>query len=90
MPSRSPKDEEEAEETRTEQPASEQDSAEDTEEEQLVLEEEDTSQAHRSRIVILGERDIPFEEERPPNLLPNFQVKVHRVSRPEKPREVGL
>ncbi len=102
MSSRPPNDEDETEETpqapeptssspdaRTEQPEPEQDTSEDAVEEQPVLEEEDTTQIHHSRIVILGERDIPFEEERPPNFLPNFQVKVHRVSRPEKPREVG-
>ena len=37
------------------------------------------------RIVILEERDIPFEEERPPNFSPHFDVKVHRVRKhPDK------
>jgi hypothetical protein len=39
-------------------------------------------------IVILAERDIPFEEERPPNFSPHFQVRVHRTRRREKPPEV--
>jgi hypothetical protein len=39
-------------------------------------------------IAILAEREIPFEEERPPNFSPHFQIRVHRVRRPEKPREV--
>jgi len=39
-------------------------------------------------IVILGEREIPFEEERPPNFSPHFQIRVHRARRTEKPREV--
>ncbi len=32
-----------------------------------------------NRIVVLNERDIPFEEERPPNFSPHFAIKVHRV-----------
>jgi hypothetical protein len=32
-----------------------------------------------NRIVILQERDIPFEEERPPNFSPHYSVTVHRV-----------
>ncbi len=39
-------------------------------------------------IIILEERDIPFEEERPPNFTPHFHVKVNRVHRHEKPRVV--
>lgn len=39
-------------------------------------------------IVILAEREIPFEEERPPNFSPHFQIRVHRVRRREEPREV--
>jgi hypothetical protein len=35
----------------------------------------------KNRIVILGERDIPFQEERPPNQSPNYEVKVHRARR---------
>ena len=38
-----------------------------------------------NRIVILEERDIPFEDERPPNFSPHFDVKVHRVRKdPDK------
>ncbi|MFX0168361.1 MAG: hypothetical protein ACFE89_03290 [Candidatus Hodarchaeota archaeon] len=33
----------------------------------------------QDRIVILGERDVPFQEQRPPNLSPNFEVNIHRV-----------
>ncbi|MFW9831919.1 MAG: hypothetical protein ACFFD8_09090 [Candidatus Thorarchaeota archaeon] len=33
----------------------------------------------KNRIVILEERDIPFEEERPPNFSPHFSVKIHRI-----------
>lgn len=87
MSSRPPKDEDEPEEP-PQEPKPEGSSA-DPRTEEPMLGEEDGTQVHRSRIVILGERDIPFEEERPPNHLPNFQVKIHRVSRPEKPREVG-
>jgi hypothetical protein len=32
-----------------------------------------------NRIVVLDERDIPFDEERPPNFSPHYAVKVHRV-----------
>lgn len=32
-----------------------------------------------NRIVILQERDIPFEEERPPNFSPHYSVTVHHV-----------
>ena len=35
----------------------------------------------KNRIKILAERVIPFQEERPPNFSPNFEVKVHRVHR---------
>ena len=42
----------------------------------------------KNRIVILEERDIPFREERPPNLSPNFEVKVHR-SRQQKSSEAN-
>lgn len=45
------------------------------EKEETEKDEEPTS----NRIVVLNERDIPFEEERPPNLSPHFAVKVHRV-----------
>jgi len=38
--------------------------------------------------VILEERDVPFVEEKPPNLSPYFHVRIHRVRRPEPPREV--
>ena len=36
------------------------------------------------RIVILQERDIPFEEERPPNYSLHFEVKVHRIRKPSE------
>jgi hypothetical protein len=42
------------------------------------------------RIVILEERDIPFEEERPPNFSPHFEIKIHRAHRrydQEEPEE---
>ncbi|MDO8125497.1 MAG: hypothetical protein Q6364_14110 [Candidatus Hermodarchaeota archaeon] len=45
------------------------------EKEESEKDEEPTS----NRIVVLNERDIPFEEERPPNFSPHFAVKVHRV-----------
>lgn len=35
----------------------------------------------KNRIMIIEERDIPFLEERPPNLSPNYEVKVHRTQR---------
>jgi hypothetical protein len=38
-------------------------------------------------IAILREREIPFEEERPPNFSPHFEVRVYRVRRGEKPQE---
>lgn len=38
-------------------------------------------------IAILRERQIPFEEERPPNFSPHFEIRVHRVRRREKPQE---
>jgi hypothetical protein len=38
-------------------------------------------------IAILAEREIPFEEERPPNFSPHFQIRVHRVRRREQPEE---
>ncbi len=87
MSSRSPDDEDETEET-PQEPTPPRSSPDAGTEQPMV--KEDSTQSYRSRIVIIGERDIPFEEEKPPNFLPNFQVKVHRVSRPEKPREVGM
>jgi len=38
-------------------------------------------------IAILREREIPFEEERPPNFSPHFQIRVHRVRQRDKPQE---
>jgi hypothetical protein len=35
-------------------------------------------------IVILGERDIPFLEERPPNFSPHFSVTVHAIRKASK------
>jgi hypothetical protein len=90
MSSRLPKDEDEPEEKPREthpQGSSTDSETEPPEDEPDAAEAE--TEVQRSRIIILGERDIPFEEERPPNLLPNFQVKVHRIGKPEKPREVG-
>ena len=40
-----------------------------------------------NRIVVLNERDIPFEEERPPNFSPHFAVKVHRVRKDTRSEE---
>lgn len=40
-----------------------------------------------NRIIILEERDIPFEEERPPNFSPHFAIKVHRVHKKERSKE---
>jgi len=48
-------------------------------------EEEDQEETEKdegptsNRIIVLNERDIPFEEERPPNFSPHYAVKVHRV-----------
>ena len=42
-----------------------------------IIPEEET----KNRIKILAERDIPFQEERPPNLSPNYEVKIYRVRR---------
>lgn len=42
------------------------------------------SSTKEKRIVILQERDIPFEEERPPNFSPHFDVKVHRIRKPSE------
>ena len=51
--------------------------------EETEEEEEPTS----NRIVVLNERDIPFEEERPPNFSPHFAVKVHRVRKDTRSEE---
>jgi hypothetical protein len=51
--------------------------------EETEKEEEPTS----NRIVVLNERDIPFEEERPPNFSPHFAVKVHRVRKDTRSEE---
>jgi hypothetical protein len=53
------------------------------EKEETEKEEEPTS----NRIVVLNERDIPFEEERPPNFSPHFAVKVHRVRKDTRSEE---
>jgi hypothetical protein len=45
---------------------------------------ETESSTKEKRIVILQERDIPFEEERPPNFSPHFDVKVHRIRKPSE------
>jgi hypothetical protein len=45
---------------------------------------ETESSTKEKRIVILQERDIPFEEERPPNFSPHFEVKVHRIRKPSE------
>ena len=58
----------------SEPPLDENDAPEEETSEPMKPEEES-----KNRIVILGERDIPFQEERPPNLSPNYEVKVHRA-----------
>jgi hypothetical protein len=35
----------------------------------------------KNRIVILEERDVPFQEERPPNFSPHFEVRVYKIRR---------
>jgi hypothetical protein len=40
-----------------------------------------------NRIIVLDERDIPFEEERPPNFSPHYAVKVHRVRKDTRSEE---
>jgi hypothetical protein len=57
-------------------------------EEQPKAQEEGEEDKPARPIIILEERDIPFEEERPPNFSPHFRVKVKRVRRHEKPRVV--
>ena len=46
-----------------------------------------TEPEKENRIVILRERDIPFEEERPPNFSPHFSIKVHRVRKSTEPED---
>lgn len=41
-------------------------------------------QSKKNRIIILQERDIPFEEERPPNFSPHFAIKVHHIRKSSK------
>lgn len=53
------------------------------EKEEMKKDEEPSS----NRIVVLNERDIPFEEERPPNFSPHFAVKVHRVRKDTRSEE---
>ena len=50
-----------------------------SEEEEDQEETEKDEGSTSNRIVVLNERDIPFEEERPPNFSPHYAVKVHRV-----------
>ena len=50
-----------------------------SEREEKKEETEEEEEPISNRIVVLNERDIPFEEERPPNLSPHYSVKVHRV-----------
>jgi hypothetical protein len=58
-------------------PQDERDASEEDEPSESVMSEQESN----NRIVILGEREIPFEEERPPNLSPNYEVKVHLARR---------
>ncbi|MFX1509962.1 MAG: hypothetical protein ACFFBR_06620 [Promethearchaeota archaeon] len=44
-------------------------------------------QPKKNRIIILQEREIPFEEERPPNYSPHFSIKVHRIQKPANQEE---
>ncbi|MFX1564364.1 MAG: hypothetical protein ACFFCH_00070 [Promethearchaeota archaeon] len=44
-------------------------------------------QSKKNRIKILQERDIPFEEERPPNFSPHFAIKVQRIRKPSEKEE---
>ncbi len=53
------------------------------EKEEMEKDEEPSS----NRIVVLNERDIPFEEERPPNFSPHFAVNVHRVRKDTRSEE---
>lgn len=46
-----------------------------------------TDQPKQKRIIILQERDIPFEEERPPNYSPHFSIKVHQIQKPANQEE---
>ena len=40
--------------------------------------EKSTNESEReTRIQILRERDIPFEEERPPNFSPYYSIRIH-------------
>ncbi len=50
-------------------------------------ESEKNNEPTSNRIVVLNERDIPFEEERPPNFSPHFAVKVHRVRKDARSEE---
>lgn len=43
--------------------------------------------AQTGRIIILEEREIPFEEERPPNFSPNFKIRLYRVRSRGRSRE---
>ena len=63
-------------------PLDERDAPEDDTSEPVAPEHES-----KTRIVILGERDIPFQEERPPNLSPNYEVRVHRARRKTEENE---
>jgi len=46
-----------------------------------------TDMPEEKRIIILRERDIPFEEERPPNFSPHYSVTVHQIRRKTKQEE---
>ena len=59
----------------------------DTHEEDAPPEPVTLERESKTRIVILGERDIPFQKERPPNLSPNYEVKIHRARRKTEEKE---
>lgn len=67
---------------------SKQPSEKEEEPQEAVEEEASTKKEPANRIIILEERDIPFEEERPPNFSPHFAVKVHRVRKHERKEEL--
>ena len=56
-------------------------------EEEEKKETEKDEEPISNRIVVLNERDIPFEEERPPNFSQHFAVKVHRVRKDTRSEE---
>ncbi len=57
------------------------------EKEEKKKETEKDEEPRSNGIVVLNERDIPFEEERPPNFSPHFAIKVHRVRKDTRSEE---